>query len=170
MYWKWPRTEDAVFFKFWRIDNDQQLVLSIFLVFLLGVLYEGMNPLRLWVDGLISRAMERARMQSSSVLPTRVNSAACCAEKKLEEAPVPVSVASDAVAAAAAEAKYPVKYQVVRSLLHGVHNFYALFLMMIFMTYNGYLMLAMVFGAAAGFFIFSRGVATSTVTKATSCH
>lgn len=47
--------------------------------------------------------------------------------------------------------------------------FVGFFLMLIFMTYNGYLMAATVIGAGVGFFYFG-GDSLSSSTKALSCH
>ncbi|RKP18208.1 hypothetical protein ROZALSC1DRAFT_15438, partial [Rozella allomycis CSF55] len=57
----------------------------------------------------------------------------------------------------------------IRSLLHGVHTFYAFFLMMVFMTYNGFLCTAIIVGAVTGFFVFGR-YKVAEADKQTSCH
>jgi len=48
--------------------------------------------------------------------------------------------------------------------------FVGFFLMLIFMTYNGYLMIATVLGAGIGFFYFGGNTLSLPATKALSCH
>lgn len=67
---------------------------------------------------------------------------------------------------------FSITHQFARSILHGFHCFYGLFIMMIFMTYNGFLCTALIFGHVFGFFVFSRQrkVDGSDVEKVTCCH
>ncbi|RDA90133.1 hypothetical protein CP533_0753 [Ophiocordyceps camponoti-saundersi (nom. inval.)] len=57
--------------------------------------------------------------------------------------------------------------QVIKSLFYALQNFYAFMLMLIFMTYNGWVMIAVSLGAFFGYFLF--GQATSA-TKDNACH
>jgi copper transporter 1 len=69
--------------------------------------------------------------------------------------------------------KLPIYYegheQALRSSLHAIHTFYSLLIMMLFMTYNGYLNISLIFGAFASFLLFQRKQGEAK-TKATSCH
>lgn len=58
--------------------------------------------------------------------------------------------------------------QLTRSLFYAAQVFVGFFLMLIFMTYNGYLMASTVIGAGVGFFYFGGNYLSST--KALSCH
>ncbi|KAM7205799.1 TCU-2, variant [Naviculisporaceae sp. PSN 640] len=55
----------------------------------------------------------------------------------------------------------------LKSILYGVQNFYAFLIMLIFMTYNGWVMIAVSVGAALGYFLFGG---STTATKDTACH
>ncbi|CAK7240932.1 MAG: copper transpport protein [Sporothrix thermara] len=55
----------------------------------------------------------------------------------------------------------------IKAILYGVQNFYAFMIMLVFMTYNGWVMLSVSFGAFVGYLLF--GGAT-TVVKETACH
>lgn len=59
--------------------------------------------------------------------------------------------------------------RLTRALFYMAQVFVGFFLMLIFMTYNGYLMAATVLGAGIGFFYFG-GDTLATSTKALSCH
>ncbi|PSS27738.1 hypothetical protein M430DRAFT_62949 [Amorphotheca resinae ATCC 22711] len=56
---------------------------------------------------------------------------------------------------------------VIKALLYAFQNFYAFMLMLLFMTYNGWVMLAVAVGAFVGYLVF--GNSTSS-TKETACH
>ncbi|KAK0731250.1 Ctr copper transporter family-domain-containing protein [Lasiosphaeris hirsuta] len=55
----------------------------------------------------------------------------------------------------------------IKAVLYGLQNFYAFMIMLIFMTYNGWIMIAVSVGAALGYFIFGK---RTTATKDTACH
>ncbi|KAF9584371.1 hypothetical protein BGW38_006703 [Lunasporangiospora selenospora] len=61
------------------------------------------------------------------------------------------------------------RQQLTRSLLYMVQVFMGFFLMLIFMTYNGYLMISTAVGAGLGFFYFGADT-LSPASKALSCH
>lgn len=56
---------------------------------------------------------------------------------------------------------------VIKAALYGLQNFYAFMLMLVFMTYNGWVMIAVSVGAFVGYLLF--GNSTSS-TKDTACH
>ncbi|KAF2482556.1 Ctr copper transporter [Neohortaea acidophila] len=55
---------------------------------------------------------------------------------------------------------------VVKAAFYGVQVFYSFFIMLLFMTYNGWIMLAVGFGAFFGYLIFGGASAT----KSAACH
>ncbi|KAK4461276.1 TCU-2, variant [Cladorrhinum samala] len=59
------------------------------------------------------------------------------------------------------------KSHYIKSILYGIQNFYAFMIMLIFMTYNGWVMIAVSVGAGVGYLIFGG---KTTVTKETACH
>ncbi|KAJ4290676.1 copper transpport protein [Collariella sp. IMI 366227] len=56
---------------------------------------------------------------------------------------------------------------VTKAVLYGVQNFYAFMIMLIFMTYNGWVMIAVSVGAGLGYLVFGG---RTPVTKETACH
>lgn len=56
---------------------------------------------------------------------------------------------------------------VVKAVLYGIQNFYAFMIMLVFMTYNGWVMLACSLGAGLGYLIFGG---ETTIAKETACH
>ncbi|KAK4129294.1 putative copper transport protein [Parathielavia appendiculata] len=56
---------------------------------------------------------------------------------------------------------------VTKAALYAMQNFYAFMIMLIFMTYNGWVMIAVSVGAGLGYLIFGE---STPVTKETACH
>ncbi|KAK0734995.1 putative copper transport protein [Lasiosphaeria miniovina] len=56
---------------------------------------------------------------------------------------------------------------VIKAVLYGVQNFYAFMVMLIFMTYNGWVMVSVSVGAGLGYLIFGG---RTPLTKETACH
>ncbi|KAG5989284.1 hypothetical protein E4U54_004378 [Claviceps lovelessii] len=56
---------------------------------------------------------------------------------------------------------------VVKAVFYGVQNFYAFMLMLIFMTYNGWVMIAVSLGAFLGYLVFGHHTSS---TKDNACH
>ncbi|KAI4720380.1 Ctr copper transporter [Aureobasidium sp. EXF-10727] len=58
------------------------------------------------------------------------------------------------------------KSKTIKAALYAVQVFYSFFIMLLFMTYNGWIMLAVGVGAFVGYLAFGNG----TVTKSAACH
>lgn len=56
---------------------------------------------------------------------------------------------------------------VIKALLYAIQNFYAFMLMLVFMTYNGWVMIAVSLGAFVGYLVFG---ADTSATKESACH
>ncbi|KAH8725321.1 Ctr copper transporter family-domain-containing protein [Phaeosphaeriaceae sp. PMI808] len=56
--------------------------------------------------------------------------------------------------------------KIIKGLLYAVQVFYSFFIMLLFMTYNGWVMLAVAVGAFVGYIMFSNSSSTKTV----ACH
>ncbi|KAI1627895.1 Ctr copper transporter [Exophiala viscosa] len=59
------------------------------------------------------------------------------------------------------------KGTIIKALLYAVQVFYSFFIMLLFMTYNGWVMLAVAVGAFVGYILFGQGL---TSTKSVACH
>ncbi|RDW74010.1 CTR2 long splice variant [Coleophoma crateriformis] len=56
---------------------------------------------------------------------------------------------------------------IIKALLYAFQNFYAFMLMLLFMTYNGWVMIAVAVGAFLGFIVFGNNTSS---TKDGACH
>ncbi|KAF2968238.1 hypothetical protein GQX73_g5321 [Xylaria multiplex] len=57
--------------------------------------------------------------------------------------------------------------RILKAVLYGLQNFYAFMIMLLFMTYNGYVMIAVAVGAGLGYYLFGSH---TRATKETACH
>lgn len=62
------------------------------------------------------------------------------------------------------------RVQLTRAILYALTSGISLFIMLIFMTFNAYLMLAVVVGAGLGFFLFDGPPTSGVSSKAGMCH
>ncbi|KAK4565319.1 copper transpport protein [Recurvomyces mirabilis] len=58
------------------------------------------------------------------------------------------------------------KGKVVKAALYGIQVFYSFFIMLLFMTYNGWIMIAVGVGAFLGYLVFGGG----SIQKSAACH
>ncbi|UNI14613.1 copper transpport protein, variant 2 [Purpureocillium takamizusanense] len=56
---------------------------------------------------------------------------------------------------------------IIKAVLYALQNFYAFMLMLVFMTYNGWVMIAVSLGAFFGYLVFGQ---TTSATKDNACH
>ncbi|CAK9435674.1 uncharacterized protein LODBEIA_P04010 [Lodderomyces beijingensis] len=62
------------------------------------------------------------------------------------------------------------RFQLQRALVYGVQVFYSFWLMLVFMTYNGWFMLAVALGAAMGNYWFGTLAGMDTTSRTMACH
>ncbi|KAH7035201.1 Ctr copper transporter [Microdochium trichocladiopsis] len=60
--------------------------------------------------------------------------------------------------------------RLVKSALYGLQNFYAFMIMLLFMTYNGWVMIAVAVGAGVGYWFFGSSGQGTRAYKETACH
>jgi solute carrier family 31 (copper transporter), member 1 len=145
MYWNWDTSIPYIFFKWWTAETPLGLGFAVLTVFFLAFLYETVINLRARYDASLMRQASKT-MDGENKTPECCSSSApstklagcgdCC------ECPAPVNM----------RRHFTTTQSLIRSALFAFSNFYSLFLMMIFMTYNAYLCIALVFGAGTGHF------------------
>lgn len=147
MYWNWDTSIPYIFFKWWTAETPLGLGFSVITVFFLAFLYETVINLRARYDASLMRqaAFSDGEKENKLVGPSE-----CCSQSTKSasgcgdccECPAPVNM----------RRHFTTTQSLIRSVLFAFSNFYSLFLMMIFMTYNAYLCIALVLGAGTGHF------------------
>ncbi|KFH65943.1 hypothetical protein MVEG_08045 [Podila verticillata NRRL 6337] len=150
MLFNWDTENLCVVFESWRIDTPAGLVFSFLVIVAMAASYEALRAQsRRFEERLIEG--ERKRHPESS------------GSGGIGEDETPL------LASHSSSFRLSNQQRLTRALFYMAQVFVGFFLMLIFMTYNGYLMAATVLGAGVGFFYFG-GDTLATSTKALSCH
>ena len=144
MYWNWDTSIPYIFFKWWTAETPLGLGFAIVTIFFLAFLYETVINLRARYDASLMRQAaqndESAAAPQFCSPPSKPKQTSACGD--CCECPAPVNM----------RRHFSTTQSLIRSSLFAFSNFYSLFLMMIFMTYNAYLCIALVLGAGTGHF------------------
>jgi len=140
MLFTWSTDNLCIIFKWWHIRSTTGLVFSLLGVVALTALYEAIR------SG--SRRYEQSVAKRSAESPTIT-----------ETTPLWWSGRN--------QAEVTKRAHVIKALLYAFQNFYAFMLMLLFMTYNGWVMLAVAVGAFVGYLVFGT---TTSSTKDGACH
>jgi copper transporter 1 len=133
MYWNWDPKIPYIFFKWWTAMTPAGLAFAVIMVFLLAFFYENVINLRAQYDAKIIAASTAHSEDSVGKGCCAADCCPCPSQSKMNR-------------------PFTLSESLVRSSLFAFSNFYSLFLMMIFMTYNAYLCIALVLGAGTGHF------------------
>lgn len=143
MLFTWDTTNLCIVFRQWHVRSTPGLIVSLAAVVLLAMGYEALRAL--------SRTYEDAINQRLSVMPH-------------DEAH---NETTSFLAPGRNQENASKRGHVIKAVLYGVQNFYAFMLMLIFMTYNGWVMIAVSLGAFLGYLVFGH---TTSATKDNACH
>jgi len=157
MLWNTQTINTCIVFRQWHISSTFSFVLSFFVIVALGILYEYLREVQKTVDRRIaaglrgsgaelareSRSGSRAASSSPEVLSEVEDAGLLTGRRALKRA-------------SGCGTPVPLVARITRAVLYGLTVFLSFFLMLVFMTYNAYLILAVVAGAALGHFIFGK--------------
>ncbi|XP_023016188.2 high affinity copper uptake protein 1 isoform X1 [Leptinotarsa decemlineata] len=118
----------AVLFKGWKFDSVGGLIGSMIGIFLMAALYEGLKYLREYIFSRTKTPLQHGSAASSGAANTTNGS----------QAVRPIMI----------------MMHFLQVFLHMIQIVLSYFLMLIFMSYNTYLCLAIVFGGGMGYFLF----------------
>ncbi|KAF8520359.1 copper transporter [Hysterangium stoloniferum] len=161
MLWNTQIADTCIVFRGWHITSNVSFFLSCLAIVGLGVAYEYLRVFQRRVDVKIARSLRAGSNgggavsvpppdEQDSLLTTRVKSRNVVA--------------------------VPCAARLYRAFLYGAAVFLSFFLMLVFMTYNAYLILSVVIGAALGHYIFAGQMDPEAVLinlgegKGMSCH
>jgi len=154
MLFTWKTENLCIVFRSWRISSTFTLLLSLFLIVVLCAGYEAVREL--------SRRYEArtARAESSPGIPIDDDDEETVVDRNGR------SLRWLGGATSQRQRSFSTS-EIVRAALYAVQVFYSFFIMLLFMTYNGWVMLAVAAGAFVGHLAF--GLKTSS-TKSVACH
>jgi len=157
----------CIIFRQWHVRGTFSLLLSLLAIVLLTAGYEGVRELTRRYESSGTVTLKGLRPPSYSAISTGSEIA------DNPDNPNPNSF-SDLVAGdesgsllvAAGNGRSARARKIVLAGLYAVQVFYSFFIMLLFMTYNGWVMLSVAVGAFVGYMLFEG----STATKSVVCH
>jgi len=168
MLWNTNIIDTCVVFSSWHISSTTQFVLSCFAILALGVFYEYLRAFQKSLDkriavGLVASGKGKSRARSGSR-----------SGRSSPDEDVSLLTGRRLFKIATTGTPVPFLLRLLRAGLYGATVFLSFFLMLVFMTYNAYLILATVLGAALGHFIFGGTINVDAVLgedgKGMACH
>jgi len=134
----------TILFEPWAVSTWQGMLGSCVAVFVMAVLYEGLKTLRLW---LVEVALARATASESVV---SLDSATTSDQDNL-----PITVAPPRCGCHWTRRRIQTAFHILQAFLHLIQVTLGYLLMLVAMTFNVYLFISIVIGAAIGYLLFS---------------
>jgi len=153
---------EVILFDFWRINSVGGLVGSMAIIFIMGVCYEALKALR---DALYSKhvdATSAARDSNGDAVPNDAE------EQKNRRGGNMRSKVKTWVKRV--ETNMWSKFHFLQSLLYSVQMILAYLIMLIFMTYNSWLCVAVIAGLTVGYFAFGWRKTVVLEQSGDGCH
>ncbi|KAE8386562.1 Ctr copper transporter [Aspergillus alliaceus] len=181
MLFTWSSKDLCIIFRRWRVNGPFSLIVSLVVIVLLTAGYEGVRQLtrryetaqaqRLNAFNTPSLGVSRAWLSQIPLTP--------CLEdnETIGEAPptnvhpshAPHSYDESSPLLVGRDNRRVVEQRgkLIMAALYAVQVFYSFFIMLLFMTYNGLVMLAVAVGAFVGYLVFGENLSAS---KTVACH
>ncbi|TGJ85950.1 hypothetical protein E0Z10_g2835 [Xylaria hypoxylon] len=167
MLFTWDTTNLCIVFRQWHVTGSASLIFSLLAIVAICTGYEalreGTRKYELWLSNQEaahkSRASHEDRYQDDD--PTHGR------EQVAETTPFLGIERISGGIASSSESSIGQRARILKAILYGVQNFYAFMIMLLFMTYNGYVMIAVAVGAGLGYYLFGSH---TRATKETACH
>lgn len=144
MLFTWNTENLCIVFESWHIRSTAGLIFSLLAVILIGMGYE---------------ALRAGTRRYEIVMRRRVDSTPS-GDIVTETTPLAWALGQNKT-----QANKRVK--LIKAVMYATQTFYAFMLMLVFMTYNGWVMIAVTLGAFLGYFVFGD---ETSATKETQCH
>ncbi|KAF5391902.1 hypothetical protein D9757_001708 [Collybiopsis confluens] len=157
--------DTCIVFPGWHISSNSVFVLSCFAIVALGIFYEYLRVFQKSLDTKIALSLTKGKHRARSSRSSSRNTPELESEGLLSGRII--NTGGEGVAV-------PLTARLLRAILYGVTVFLSFFLMLVFMTYNAYLIVAVVLGASIGHFVFGGYINTDSLLsvdgKGMACH
>ncbi|KAI8947462.1 Ctr copper transporter family-domain-containing protein [Xylaria longipes] len=156
MLFTWDTTNLCIVFRQWHVTGRASLIFSLLAIVAICAGYEalreGTRKYELWLSNKeVAYNSSRARNGRHDEERYQDNAAANHDYEQGHSSEPPLGQ----------------RARILKAVLYGVQNFYAFMIMLLFMTYNGYVMIAVAVGAGLGYYLFGS---RTRATKETACH
>ncbi|PMD39755.1 CTR2 long splice variant [Hyaloscypha variabilis F] len=142
MLFTWSTQDLCIVFRWWHISGTPTLIISLLAIVALGAAYEALRS--------VSRRYETFVNKRQDDLPNG-----------------PVTERTPFLWSGRNQVEVSKRAHVIKASLYAAQTFYAFMLMLLFMTYNGWVMIAVTIGAFVGYLVFGN---STSATKDGSCH
>jgi len=182
MIWNTDIIDTCIVFRWWHVRTHTEFVLTLLAIVLLGVLYEYLRVFQRKIDSYIAQSLVATKGKGSARGRDRSNgprggsgrnSPHGFEDANQEELGL---LSGRNIGVQPIGLPVPPVSRALRALVYGVSVFLSFFLMLIFMTYNAYYILAVVVGATLGHYIFGSAMnvdaalRTEGIDKGVACH
>ncbi|KAJ7217751.1 copper transporter [Mycena pura] len=166
MLWNTQIIDTCIVFRSWHVTSSAFFLGSCLAIVALGVFYEYLRAFSKSLDKRIAAALVasgkgKTRAASGRSSPASDEDAVLLTGRRV------FKIASTGT-------PVPPLLRILRAALYGATVFLSFFLMLVFMTYNAYLIFATVFGAALGHYIFGGTINIDALlsedSKSMACH
>ncbi|KAF4535184.1 putative ctr copper transporter family protein [Lasiodiplodia theobromae] len=176
MLFTWDTTDLCIVFRSWHVGSTWSLIVSLLGVVVLCAGYELVRELSRRYEASVAARQSGVRVGGSGVPDPRTHS--IIDEDNNNHFDESSSLLGSTTAnnaggrtVVAWSAREEKRIKIVKAVLYAVQVFYSFFIMLLFMTYNGWVMLAVAVGAFAGYLAFGNaGGAGGSATKSVACH
>ncbi|RHZ71516.1 hypothetical protein CDV55_107855 [Aspergillus turcosus] len=163
MLFTWSTKNLCIVFRQWHVTGPFSLLLSLFVIVLLTAGYEGVRQ--------ATRRYEAAHAQRLNAFSTTTATVGNEFADESATANVPSSQtpneSSPLVVGRDNRRAVEQRGKITLAALYAVQVFYSFFIMLLFMTYNGFVMLAVAVGAFVGYLVFGDN---QSAAKTVACH
>ncbi|KAJ5769375.1 hypothetical protein N7520_003934 [Penicillium odoratum] len=165
MIFTWSSDNLCIIFRQWRITGPISFLLSLILIVLLTAGYEGVRQITRKYEAAHARRLNAFTAVTSTGDGGITDSSFAVPENTglpiNNDERSPLLVGRDNQAAVVRRGK------ITLATLYAIQVFYSFFIMLLFMTYNGMVMIAVAVGAFVGYLAFADG---TPATKSVACH
>ncbi|OOQ81698.1 Ctr copper transporter family protein [Penicillium brasilianum] len=162
MVFTWSSKNLCIIFRQWHITGPVSFLLSLVLIVLLTAGYEGVRQITRKYEASHNQRLNAFAVTSTTGgvdgIPEPVTANV---RDGIHSEGSPLLVGRDNRAALARRGR------ITLASLYAIQVFYSFFIMLLFMTYNGMVMLAVAVGAFVGYLAFADG---TPATKSIACH
>ncbi|PSN63458.1 Ctr copper transporter [Corynespora cassiicola Philippines] len=153
MLFTWSTKDLCIVFEGWHVDGTASLIFSLLAIVLLTAGYEAVREASRRYDLYAKNQLEPRSGDDLTIF--------CPRQKDITD-----EESSLLHPGRSGGRVNEQQTKLVKAALYAVQVFYSFFIMLLFMTYNGWIMLAVAVGAFVGYMLFSN----SPPTKSAACH
>ncbi|GAM41045.1 Ctr copper transporter family protein [Talaromyces pinophilus] len=170
MLFTWSTHNMCIIFPEWRIQGTGSLIASLFAIILLCAGYEAVRSFTRLYEATHT---QRLKAFSSSVLVDTENAGPRTTSGDVESPEEDTRreglarVTNSLLVGRDSKQVLERRGRVIMATLYAVQVFYSFFIMLLFMTYNGWVMISVAVGAFVGYLVFGGD---APATKSAACH